>query len=68
MRRGLKSGSEAKEVPARLLSVKGVGPAQDDAEQSVDLVVVYGNIPLVGFFDLLYVVVARHHCKVKPTA
>ena len=27
-----------------------------------------GNIPLVGFFDLLCVVVAGHRCLVKPSA
>lgn len=31
------------------------------------LVVMAGNIPLVGFFDLLCVVVAGHRCLVKPS-
>lgn len=32
------------------------------------LVVMAGNIPLVGFFDLLCVVIAGHRCHVKPSA
>lgn len=32
------------------------------------LVVMAGNIPLVGFFDLLCVVAAGHRCAVKPSA
>lgn len=32
------------------------------------LVVMAGNIPLVGFFDLLCVVVSGHRCLVKPSA
>ena len=32
------------------------------------LVVMAGNIPLVGFFDLLCVLVSGHHCLVKPSA
>ena len=32
------------------------------------LVVMAGNIPLVGFFDLLCVLVAGHRCLVKPSA
>lgn len=32
------------------------------------LVVMAGNIPLVGFFDLLCVVAAGHRCLVKPSA
>lgn len=31
------------------------------------LVVMAGNIPLVGFFDLLCVLAAGHHCLVKPS-
>lgn len=31
------------------------------------LVVMAGNIPLVGFFDLLCVLCAGHHCVVKPS-
>lgn len=32
------------------------------------LVVMAGNIPLVGFFDLLCVLAAGHSCRVKPSA
>ena len=32
------------------------------------LVVMAGNIPLVGFFDLLCVLAAGHRCLVKPSA
>lgn len=32
------------------------------------LVIMAGNIPLVGFFDLLCVVAAGHRCLVKPSA
>lgn len=32
------------------------------------LVVMAGNIPLVGFFDLLCVVISGHHCLVKPSS
>lgn len=32
------------------------------------LVVMAGNIPLVGFFDLLCVLAAGHRCQVKPSA
>lgn len=32
------------------------------------LVVMAGNIPLVGFFDLLCVTVSGHHCMVKPSS
>ena len=32
------------------------------------LVVMAGNIPLVGFFDLLCVLASGHHCLVKPSA
>lgn len=32
------------------------------------LVVMAGNIPLVGFFDLLCVLVSGHRCLVKPSA
>ncbi len=32
------------------------------------LVVMAGNIPLVGFLDLLCVVASGHHCIVKPSA
>lgn len=32
------------------------------------LVVMAGNIPLVGFFDLLCVVAAGHRCTIKPSA
>ena len=32
------------------------------------LVVMAGNIPLVGFFDLLCVLVGGHRCLVKPSA
>ena len=32
------------------------------------LVVMAGNIPLVGFFDLLCVVASGHRCLVKPAA
>ncbi len=31
------------------------------------LVVMAGNIPLVGFFDMLCVISAGHHCLVKPS-
>jgi len=31
------------------------------------LVVMAGNIPLVGFFDLLCVAVSGHHCLIKPS-
>lgn len=32
------------------------------------LVIMAGNLPLVGFFDLLCVVAAGHHCIVKPSS
>lgn len=32
------------------------------------LVIMAGNIPLVGFFDLLCVVAAGHRCLIKPSA
>lgn len=32
------------------------------------LVVMAGNIPLVGFFDLLCVMMAGHECRIKPSA
>ena len=32
------------------------------------LVVMAGNLPLVGFFDLLCVLVSGHACRVKPSA
>lgn len=32
------------------------------------LVIMAGNIPLVGFFDLLCTVVSGHHCLIKPSA
>lgn len=32
------------------------------------LVIMAGNIPLVGFFDLLCVVASGHRCRVKPSA
>lgn len=32
------------------------------------LVIMAGNIPLVGFFDLLCVVASGHRCLVKPSA
>ncbi len=32
------------------------------------LVVMAGNIPLVGFFDLLCVVASGHHCVIKPSS
>ncbi len=38
------------------------------AEPRNVLVVMAGNIPLVGFFDLLCVVAAGHCCLVKPSA
>ena len=31
-------------------------------------VIIAGNIPLVGFFDLLCVVVAGHECHIKPSS
>ena len=38
------------------------------AEPRRVLVVMAGNIPLVGFFDLLCVVAAGHRCLVKPSS
>lgn len=38
------------------------------AEQKSVLVVMAGNIPLVGFFDLLCVLASGHRCLVKPSA
>lgn len=32
------------------------------------LVIMAGNLPLVGFFDLLCVVASGHHCMVKPSS
>ena len=32
------------------------------------LVIMAGNLPLVGFFDLLCVIVSGHHCLVKPSS
>ena len=32
------------------------------------LVIMAGNLPLVGFFDLLCVVASGHHCLVKPSS
>lgn len=32
------------------------------------LVIMAGNIPLVGFFDLLCVVASGHRCRIKPSA
>ena len=43
-------------------------PALPAARPLDVLVVMAGNIPLVGFFDLLCVVVAGHRCLVKPSA
>ncbi|HIY68391.1 MAG TPA: aldehyde dehydrogenase [Candidatus Alistipes intestinigallinarum] len=40
---------------------------QPHASRNV-LVVMAGNIPLVGFFDLLCVLVGGHRCLVKPSA
>lgn len=38
------------------------------AEPRRVLVVMAGNIPLVGFFDMLCVLAAGHRCLVKPSA
>lgn len=43
-------------------------PALPVAEPRRVLVVMAGNIPLVGFFDLLCVLVSGHGCLVKPSA
>ena len=43
-------------------------PALPVAEPRRVLVVMAGNIPLVGFFDLLCVLAAGHRCLVKPSA
>ena len=43
-------------------------PAVPVAEPRRVLVVMAGNIPLVGFFDLLCTVVSGHRCLVKPSA
>lgn len=43
-------------------------PALPVAEPRRVLVVMAGNIPLVGFFDLLCVLVSGHCCLVKPSA
>ena len=43
-------------------------PALPAARPLDVLVVMAGNIPLVGFFDLLCVVIAGHRCLVKPSA
>jgi len=32
------------------------------------LIILAGNLPLVGFFDLLCVVASGHHCLVKPSS
>ena len=32
------------------------------------LIILAGNLPLVGFFDLLCVVASGHHCMVKPSS
>ena len=32
------------------------------------LVIMAGNLPLVGFFDLLCIVASGHHCLVKPSS
>lgn len=42
-------------------------PAPVSRPRSV-LVVMAGNIPLVGFFDLLCVLAAGHRCLIKPSA
>ena len=43
-------------------------PVLPVAEPRRVLVVMAGNIPLVGFFDLLCVLVSGHGCLVKPSA
>jgi len=43
-------------------------PALPVAEPRRVLVVMAGNIPLVGFFDMLCVLAAGHRCLVKPSA
>lgn len=43
-------------------------PAVPVAEPRRVLVIMAGNIPLVGFFDLLCVVASSHRCFVKPSA
>lgn len=43
-------------------------PAVPVAEPRRVLVIMAGNIPLVGFFDLLCVVASGHRCFVKPSA
>ena len=38
------------------------------AQPAEVLVIMAGNIPLVGFFDLLCVVASGHRCRIKPSA
>lgn len=46
----------------------GLYPALPVATPRRVLVVMAGNIPLVGFFDLLCVMASGHRCLVKPSA
>lgn len=43
-------------------------PALPVAYPAEVLVIMAGNIPLVGFFDLLCVVASGHRCRIKPSA
>ena len=43
-------------------------PTLPVAQPAEVLVVMAGNIPLVGFFDLLCVMASGHRCRVKPSA
>lgn len=43
-------------------------PTLPVAQPAEVLVIMAGNIPLVGFFDLLCVVASGHRCRIKPSA
>lgn len=54
--------------PEKLRAWLSAYPALPVAQPRNVLVVMAGNIPLVGFFDLLCVVVSGHRCLIKPSA
>lgn len=54
--------------PERLRDWLAAHPALPVHTPRAILVVMAGNIPLVGFFDLLCVVASGHRCWVKPSA
>lgn len=68
IRRAVRAIAEGMLQRDKLEAWLAVYPAVPVSKPRRVLVIMAGNIPLVGFFDLLCVVVSGHACLVKPSA